>query len=347
MAETRRTCFNRGPVTDSILEELRGLRQRGMTLRDRIIEDAQLRGADLTGLRADRLTLREVDLRSATLRDVQWLDCRLEHVRLGGVVGRGAIMRMCVFDDVRAADGDLAGAKLEDCQALGIVLDRATLAGGSLVDTDLTRATLREANLRDVDASGATLRGADLRDADLRGASLVDVDLRGADLRGGLLEDADLDGADLSGAILDGADEGATDAEGAENAMPPPVADLVDAVGPLVVDVLRQGKQRGIVDEATVTRMITELGALGVPTSDATQAPTALSAPLLQILQRSSTTGIGRLIAALQHGGGQPPPEVAQLIRALADDANLGPDANADDLVQHLTGLLRSLVVPE
>ena len=334
MAKAGRTWSTRGAVGTPVDEELREIRDRGATLRNREIMGELLRGADLAGLRADGLTLRDVDLRGSTLRDIEWLNCTLRDVRMDGSNGRGAIVRLCNFQRVRAAESDWSGAKLEDCDAQGIVLDGATLRGASLMETNLTRATLRGADLRDVDASGAVLRGADLQDADLRGASFQDADLRGADLRGAKLEDAELDGADTRGALLDG-DEARDEARDEE------VGDLMNAVTPLVVEVLQRGNQRGVIEAATLDRLLGDIGAMGV--NPAVQ----LDGPLQQILARVSTTGVAPLLAALRERGDQPPAEVANLITMLMGDAKLGSDATAEDLVVHLLHQLQSSVSPD
>jgi hypothetical protein len=195
---------------------------------------------------------------------------------------------------------------------------------------------LRGADLRDVDASGAVLRGADLRDADLRGASFEDADLRGADLRGANLEDAELDGADLRGALLDGADEQADAAEAVPDDVPPPFADLMGAVSPLVVDILKRGNQRGVIEPATLERLLGEIGQTGVDPS------VRLDGPLRQVLERVSSVGVGPLLASLRGRGDQPPPEIASLITTLMGDAKLHADATAEDLVVHLLQQLQA-----
>lgn len=342
MAKKCRTWSNRSTVGTPVDDELREVRERGVVLRNREIVGELLRSVDLAGLRADGLILRDVDLRGATLREVEWLNCTLRDVRMDGSNGRGAVVRLCNFQRVHAAESDWSGAKLEDCDAQGLVLDGATLQGASLMETDLTRASLRGADLRDVDASGAVLRGADLQNADLRGASFQDADLRGADLRGAKLDDADLDGADLRGALLDGEDAEAEE-ESAEDpdAMPLPFGDMLGAVTPLVVDILRRGNQRGVIEPATLERLLGEIGNMGAD-------PTVpLDGPLLQVLTRVSTTGVGPLLASLRERGDQPPPDVANLIKTLMGDAKLGAEATAEDLVVHLLQQLQTPVSSE
>lgn len=327
----------------NVVEEIERARAQRIALRDRVIEDVVLANVELSSLRSHGVVLRDVDLRAAQLVEVDWLECTLTDVRMRGAVLRGATLRMCTFERVQAASCDMRGAKLENSEAQGIVLDGADLSGGSLVDTDLTRATLRGAILRDVDASGATFRGADLRGADLRGASFVDADLRGADLRGAVLDEVDFDGADLRGVVLEGAaDESAPTQPELANEVLPGYAALFDAVGPLVVDVLKHGHQRGVIDSDALARVMAELGATGIDI----RRPLPRFDGLEQLLRRVSETGIGPLIAALRQGGDAPPPEVASFIESLIRDAELGEDATADDLVTHLAHLIGHLQPP-
>ena len=323
-------------VHDGIAGELAALRDAGRTIRDREVVDVSLRGATLDRLRADGLILRDVDLREAVLSETDWVGCTIEGVRLVGAVARGACLRMCTLERVDATRCDLSGTKLEDSQAPGIVLERAILDGGSLVETDLTRACLRGASLRDVDATAAVLRGADLRGADLRGANVAEADLRGADLRGAKLDGCDLGDADLRGALRDDEDEVPDPL--AEDESPPTDA-LLDAVAPAVVEMLQRGNQRGVLDDASMARMLGQLGAMGADPNQAIPTP---GAPLSAVIARISETGVGPLLAALQQGKGEPPPAVAGLIQSLMRDAELGEDATAEDLVVHLVELVRS-----
>lgn len=323
-------------VHDAIAGELAALRDEGRTARDREVVDVSLRGVELERLRADALTLEGVDLRDARLRETDWVGCTMTSVRLAAADLRNACLRMCTLQRVDATQCDLSGAKLEDSQAPGIVLERATLDGGSLVDTDLTRACLRGASLRDVDATAAVLRGADLREADLRGANVAEADLRGADLRGAVLDGCDLEEADLRGALRDEGDQAPNPLADDEA---PPTDALINAVAPAVVEMLQRGNQRGVLDDASMARMLGHLGAMGADPNQAIPTP---GAPLSAVIGRISETGIGPLLASLQQGKGEPPPAVAGLIRSLMQDAELSEDATAEDLVVHLVELVRS-----
>jgi uncharacterized protein YjbI with pentapeptide repeats len=334
--------------------QLRGCCERGETARDLVVR-GDLAAIDLTGLRADTVKLDDVDLRGATLSGSQWFECTLCDVRLDRAVGHGLVIRMSLLEGVRARAADLRGAKLENCQLAGIVLDRATLCGGSLIDSDLTRASLRDADLQEVDATGAMLRGADLRGANLRGTVLAEADLRGADLRGAELEGADLDGADLRGAVLADDEPLPTEPPAAESPaapnLPPQFANLVEELAPSVVDILQRGKHRGVLDEQAFARIVEDIRKLGITTLDPDESFLAADGPMGQILERVNEFGVAPLVAALgeRHAGSNadPPPAVAELIRSLMGDAQLGPDATAEDLAVHLAKLVQSSLSPQ
>lgn len=329
-------------MTGPTPEQLRSLRDQNRSARNLAIEDLSARGQELRGLRADGSSFVDCDLREADLSEVSWTDCKLRDLRLDGSLARFAIMRMCVLEHVRAADGDWSGAKLENSQLVAIDFDRACLIGASFIDSDLTRASLCGANLRDVDASGAVLRGADLRGADLSGASLVDADLRGADLRGAIFADTDLDGADVRGAtFVDEAPAEPTDTQAEPGAAPTqPEAQqwgqILEAVGPLVSDIVEQGRARGVLDERALQSIAEGMGELGVSAGPPGQSPLSLDGPVKQILQRVNEVGVLPLMSALQQGGEAPPPEVAAMLRRLMGDLRLDASANVEDLAAEL-----------
>ena len=343
-----------GGVDSTAFQQLREHCERGSTARELVVARVELVATRWCGLKADAIALSEVDLREADLSGSEWVECRMSDVRLDRASLRGAILRLCTLEGVRASEADLREVKLENSVAAGIVLDRARLGGASLIDSDLTRASLRGADLQQVDASGADLRGADLRGADLRGAVLVDVDLRGADLTGARLEGADLDGADLRGAILDeGGEALRSEAEGPQGsaaesppAMPPPFAELVQALAPTLVDILKRGQQRGALDEAALARIVDDVRKVGVSRFDPALSLLSQGGPLEQVLKRVNETGLTPLFAALREGGREPPPAVAQMLRSMLADAALGPGATAEDLAVYLVKQLQSSISP-
>ena len=131
----------------------------------RVVDAADLRGANLYG----------ADLRRANLYGADLYDADLRGADLYGADLRRANLR----------DADLRGANL-----YGADLYDADLRGADLYDADL-----RDADLRGADLYGADLRGADLRRADLRRANLYDA--KNADLviaQTRILPDGDLIG---------------------------------------------------------------------------------------------------------------------------------------------------------
>jgi hypothetical protein len=102
-------------------------------------------------------------------------------------------------------DGTLAGASLVRTNLIG-----ANLTGANLREADLLAANLRAAKLMGANLSGANLKSADLSGAklsraDLSKAILINTNLSEAFLIGVDLHETDLQGADLSEAVLTGA----------------------------------------------------------------------------------------------------------------------------------------------
>jgi len=152
-------------------------------LSDCLLQQVNLRGADLHAANLSRSSLLNVDLRKASLSAARLIDADLTGSDLGGASLAGA---------------DLTGANLS----------HVNLRGTKLVGPDRYKSTYKEAQIDSkwrlvweivngqVDKNA--LRQADLSNADLRKGNLRDVDLRGTDLRGTFL-----DGADLLGSQID------------------------------------------------------------------------------------------------------------------------------------------------
>ncbi len=169
----------------------------------------------MPGERADDLPLRLSWSRWALLGLAVVVTASLVLVGLYGNVGSGSVAaRDC---DATAAPGvnwnycskDAlvvpSGTNLGGATAVNAVLQRAALAGVSLVNANLAYTDLSDANLRGADLTGADLQGADLRNANLGGVSLVDANLEYADLRGARIEGAQLEGTRLEHAVwIDG-----------------------------------------------------------------------------------------------------------------------------------------------
>ncbi len=127
-----------------------------------LLENANLRDAELEG----------ADLQNAYLKDAD-----LEHVNLKGGVLLGAYLK----------GADLYGANLE---------------GANLSGAHLEGATVRLSNLKNAYLVGAYLEGADLSGAIIEGADLNEAHLEGSDLYGVHMERAYLIRAHMQGANL-------------------------------------------------------------------------------------------------------------------------------------------------
>jgi uncharacterized protein YjbI with pentapeptide repeats len=123
---------------------------RAHDLRNAILNEVDLSGADLHAAQARGVKLKDAVLVGATMRNAE-----LESADL-----RGADLTDAVMDRADLHLADLTGAKLQ-----GARLERVRLVDAVLRDADLSRANLRLADLR-----GADLAYADLSRANLRGA---------------------------------------------------------------------------------------------------------------------------------------------------------------------------------
>ena len=155
-------------------------------LRERILTDWDMRGADLSGAR-----LEGADLSQALLSGAVLLAARLEGADL--------------------IEARLEGAILWEAQLEGANLRAARLEGADLSAARLQGAFLWKAELQREDLSGAGLEGADLRGAQMEWAVLWFTRLEGANLSGARLQGANFWGAgfdaatDLTGTSFDAA----------------------------------------------------------------------------------------------------------------------------------------------
>lgn len=317
------------------------LRDARRTARDLILKMMDLRGARLDGLRADSVDLSETDLGAAALRGIHWTGCVLRAARLDGCDLSHAVLRLCDLDGAHALDAIATGARLENCSARGASLDRMDMAGALLTDTDFSRASLRSALLTGVEASGANFRGADLRGARLAGASLIDADLRGADLTGADLGGTDLRGADLRGAT--GVDAVASPEDGKTDAMTHEVGVLAGTMTPIIIEALRTAGQRGLMDDATLTRLNQQAAVLQRHASPGHTLPPDMPdagtmKAVAAVLDQLGGDAIPSLLSALAKPGQDgPPPEAVALIRRLCSELSLAEGATAEDLLRRLT----------
>ncbi len=135
----------------------------------RIVQGAQLQGADLRWAKAGRAFLMKADLREAKLQRAYLVEADLQHA-------------------------DLFVAKLDNANMVGAKLRHANLGNSELQHTSLAYAQLQEADL-----SGAELQNADLTGTNFQGANLARANMQGAYLYEAELQNAYLWAADLTG----------------------------------------------------------------------------------------------------------------------------------------------------
>lgn len=177
--------------------DLRGVNLARADLVVAKLHDAMLAGADLRGARLTSATLLRADLTGANLTEALLIstylskaclrEARLTQARLHGAVLSGA--------DLTGVD--LHGRRMVYMGFHGTLLQRANLAGSTLVMANFAQADLREADL-----SQADLTYADLRGADLRGANLQGTQLRRANLLEAILDQPHWAEARRAGAIV-------------------------------------------------------------------------------------------------------------------------------------------------
>jgi uncharacterized protein YjbI with pentapeptide repeats len=123
---------------------------RGHDLREAVLNEVNLSGADLHAARARGIKLKDAVLVGVAMRNSDFESADL----------RGADLMDAVMDRADLRLADLTGARLHDAR-----LERVILFGALLRDADLSRANLRRADLREADLSYADLSRADLRGA--------------------------------------------------------------------------------------------------------------------------------------------------------------------------------------
>ena len=184
----------------------------GRSLRYGRFDLSKFKRVDLSNARLDHATLEEAELRRVDLSGADLTKARLRGVDLSAALVTGGTK----LDETNL---NLKGAKLNDVDLSGRVLQRANLTdaelrGAKLAGTDLRGAKLQRVDLSEaeitphrtkLDEAGLNLRGAKLNGINLASRKLHNVNLSRAELRGADLSGAELHGADLRGSILDGA----------------------------------------------------------------------------------------------------------------------------------------------
>ncbi len=151
-------------------------------------------GVDLSGLDLQLIILKETVLVDANLKGAELQYANLEET----------VLQYANLEGANLLGANLEGANLFEANLEGAVLAFANLEGAVLVKANLKRANLRGAHLEEANLGDAHLEEANLRDAHLERGTLLGAQLEGADLRDVHLEEANLGGAHLEGANLGG-----------------------------------------------------------------------------------------------------------------------------------------------
>lgn len=196
-------------TSDHQIQTLSGGYFPGAKWQEAVLDNVDLRGADLS-----RSDLRHASLRAARLSDAVLTRSRLTNANLAGAVASstnfsGADLDLADLSGGRFRQADFSRASLEDSTAVEAHFTGANFTDASLRMANLEGSLFRGAILEGTDFEGANLCLADLQGADLQMARFCGADLSGADLRNCNLEflqviDAIFSEADLSDAYLTG-----------------------------------------------------------------------------------------------------------------------------------------------
>lgn len=122
--------------------------------------------------------------------------------------------------------------------------------------------------------------------------------------------------------------------------LPPQMKDLTEMMTPIVLEALRTGGRRGLIDQEIVERLVHDAtrhqGAAprNAPSPDTLQA-------VSRMLEELGDDVLPTLVSALrQPNDSEPPPEVKAMIIRLKEAFSLGETATAEDVLSRLrTGL--------
>jgi uncharacterized protein YjbI with pentapeptide repeats len=158
---------------------LSGLQLQGAKLQGVVLENVNLKEANLEGAKLQRVVLEEVNLEGANLERAYLTEADLRGANLKGTTLMRAKLQKAHLEGVNLNGFDLYGAKLKGAHLQGVQLQKACL-----VNADLRNADLRGADLRGAKLQGAKLEGAKLEGAKLEGARIIDTNLNRASLTG-------------------------------------------------------------------------------------------------------------------------------------------------------------------
>lgn len=162
--------------------DLRGVNLARADLVVAKLQDATLAGADLRGARLTSANLRRADLTGANLTGALLVSTYLSDACLREACLKEVRLHEAILSEVDGTGVDLHGLRMVYVAFHGAILQRANLAGSTLVMANFAQADLREADLAQADLTYADLRGADLCGANLQGTQLRRANLLEATL---------------------------------------------------------------------------------------------------------------------------------------------------------------------
>ncbi len=140
-------------------------------------------------------------LNDADLKGADLSKCNLQTSEMNGIDLSNANLSLT----------NLSKSSLKEAILFGAKLDRANLTGAILEDADLRMVTAKNAIFSTTQAHGANLSGAIIQESQLGRADMIDTDLREAEFQNSDLRRVKMEGAILWTTHLDGADlRGAT-----------------------------------------------------------------------------------------------------------------------------------------
>jgi uncharacterized protein YjbI with pentapeptide repeats len=182
----------------------------GLILEDVVLDEKDLREADLSGsslwcasLRfvkldgacLDNTILVKTDLSNASLKAVNATNAKFSEANLFHANLEGAILQDADFSHANLSSAFFNGATLDGANLAFATADEVIGQSASCKGTNFQRASLSKSDFLKSDLSESLLGW-----SNLFGAKLYSVNLRNADLRWAILKRADLEGADLNGA---------------------------------------------------------------------------------------------------------------------------------------------------
>ena len=174
------------------------------------LDDRDLRGIDLSGASLERTSFAGSDLRGANFSRAHARAALFPGAKLAGANFCDSDLRNASFFEANAANARfehavMTKATLDRMQAIAARFCHADLRGVRAVEASLFDGNFEGAKLDQANFTGALLDGAVMRALPLTGNNLTGAILRGANLRSACIDDASAYGINLQGANLEGA----------------------------------------------------------------------------------------------------------------------------------------------